>query len=58
MPIVEPEVTLGPGTYGIEETAYWWVGVGGGGGGLEVGVGVGGRVSGWASPPPLLVPFP
>ena len=22
VPIVEPEVTLGPGTYGIEETAY------------------------------------
>ena len=23
VPIVEPEVTLGPGDYGIEETAYW-----------------------------------
>ncbi|GMH42933.1 hypothetical protein BSKO_10855 [Bryopsis sp. KO-2023] len=23
VPIVEPEVTLGPGTYSIEETAYW-----------------------------------
>lgn len=23
MPIVEPEVTLGPGDYGIEETAFW-----------------------------------
>lgn len=23
VPIVEPEVTLGPGNYGIEETAYW-----------------------------------
>lgn len=23
MPIVEPEVTLGPGDYSIEETAYW-----------------------------------
>ena len=23
MPIVEPEVTLGPGDYTIEETAYW-----------------------------------
>lgn len=23
VPIVEPEVTLGPGTYTIEETAYW-----------------------------------
>lgn len=23
VPIVEPEVTLGPGSYGIEETAYW-----------------------------------
>ena len=23
MPIVEPEVTLGPGDYGIQETAYW-----------------------------------
>lgn len=23
VPIVEPEVTLGPGTYGIEETAFW-----------------------------------
>ena len=23
MPIVEPEVTLGPGSYGIEETAFW-----------------------------------
>ena len=25
VPIVEPEVTLGPGTYTIEETAYWCV---------------------------------
>jgi fructose-bisphosphate aldolase class I len=23
VPIVEPEVTLGPGDYTIEETAYW-----------------------------------
>lgn len=23
VPIVEPEVTLGPGNYSIEETAYW-----------------------------------
>ncbi len=23
VPIVEPEVTLGPGSYSIEETAYW-----------------------------------
>lgn len=23
VPIVEPEVTLGPGAYTIEETAYW-----------------------------------
>ncbi len=23
VPIVEPEVTLGPGAYSIEETAYW-----------------------------------
>ena len=23
VPIVEPEVTLGPGDYGIEETAFW-----------------------------------
>lgn len=23
MPIVEPEVTLGPGTYTIEDNAYW-----------------------------------
>lgn len=23
VPIVEPEVTLGPGTYTIKETAYW-----------------------------------
>ena len=23
VPIVEPEVTLGPGNYGIEETAFW-----------------------------------
>lgn len=23
MPIVEPEVTLGPGDYSIEETAFW-----------------------------------
>ncbi len=23
MPIVEPEVTLGPGDYSIEENAYW-----------------------------------
>lgn len=25
VPIVEPEVTLGPGTYTIEETAFWYV---------------------------------
>lgn len=25
VPIVEPEVTLGPGTYTIEETAFWCV---------------------------------
>jgi fructose-bisphosphate aldolase class 1 len=24
VPIVEPEVTLGPGAYTIEETAYWY----------------------------------
>ena len=23
VPIVEPEVTLGPGSYSIEENAYW-----------------------------------
>lgn len=23
VPIVEPEITLGPGTYTIEETAFW-----------------------------------
>ena len=23
VPIVEPEVTLGPGSYSIEDTAYW-----------------------------------
>jgi hypothetical protein len=24
VPIVEPEVTLGPGAYTIEETAFWY----------------------------------